>query len=62
MRIPDYFNGNMTPETTILDNALGKKAVAIGDLIVLEILRGFRVDQDYNAAKNTYNPCSNTLC
>jgi predicted nucleic acid-binding protein len=52
----DYFNGNITPETTILDDALGKKAVAIGDLIVLEILRGFRTDKDYNAAKKYLQP------
>lgn len=52
----DYFNGAITPETTILDNALGKKAVAIGDLIVLEILRGFRTDKDYNAAKKYLQP------
>lgn len=47
----DYFNGYITDETDILDTALGKQEVAIGDLIVLEILRGFRLDKDYNTAK-----------
>ena len=47
----DYFNGNSTHETSILDAALGKQEVAIGDLIALEILRGFRSDKDYNTAK-----------
>ena len=47
----DYFNGSSTDETSILDAALGKQEVAIGDLIALEILRGFRIDRDYNTAK-----------
>lgn len=48
----DYFNGNVTRETDILDNLLGTQEVAIGDLIVLEVLRGFRSDKDYRIAKN----------
>lgn len=47
----DYFNGYSTDETDILDAALGEQEVAIGDLIALEILRGFRMDKDYNTAK-----------
>lgn len=47
----DYFNGKDTDETNILDGALGRQEVAIGDLIVLEILRGFRNDKDYNTAR-----------
>ncbi len=47
----DYFNGNDTPEAEILDDSLGRSAVAIGDLIVLEILQGFRSDKDYVIAK-----------
>ncbi len=47
----DYFNGFATGETNILDSALGKQEVVIGDLIILEILRGFRMNKDYNTAK-----------
>lgn len=47
----DYFNGKDITETDILDRALGKQQVAIGDLIALEILRGFRSDKDYTTAK-----------
>ena len=47
----DYFNGDSTPETEILDRALGEEAVAIGDLILLEILQGFRSDAGYKTAK-----------
>ena len=48
----DYFNGNDTQETDILDSLLGYQEAAIGDLIVLEVLRGFRLDKDYKTAKN----------
>ena len=63
----DYFNGSSTYETGILDAALGKQQVAIGDLIALEILRGFHLDRDYNTAKkylarlHQYNMLSSQL-
>lgn len=47
----DYFNGRQSEETDTLDYALGRQEVATGDLIVLEILRGFRSDKDYKTAK-----------
>lgn len=49
----DFFNGEDTAETSILDTALGNEVVAIGDLIALEILQGFRNDSDYATAKDT---------
>lgn len=49
----DFFNGEDTAETSILDTALGNETVAIGDLIALEILQGFRNDSDYATAKDT---------
>ncbi|MCP5161205.1 MAG: PIN domain nuclease [Hahellaceae bacterium] len=48
----DYFNGNETFESDILDNLLGTQEVATGDLIMLEVLRGFRSDKDYKTAKD----------
>lgn len=48
----DYFNGNNTHEADILDNLLGSQEVAIGDLIILEVLQGFRSDKDYKIAKD----------
>jgi predicted nucleic acid-binding protein len=47
----DYFNGNTSYETELLDTHLGRQEIAIGDLISLEILCGFRADKDYNTAK-----------
>ncbi len=47
----DFFNGKITPETNLLDNALAEGNVIIGDLIVLEILQGIRDDNDYSKTK-----------
>ncbi len=47
----DYFNGQVTPETNKLDTLLGVKPLGIGDLILTEVLRGFRSDLDYQTAK-----------
>jgi hypothetical protein len=48
----DYFKGLDTQETNLLDLALGNNNVAIGDLILLEILQGFRSDKEYKIAKD----------
>jgi len=47
----DFFNGVESPETIKLDDTLGLEEVAIGDLILTEVLQGFRTDEDYNLAK-----------
>ncbi len=47
----DYFNGKESKETNILDEILAEGNAVIGDLILLEILQGFRTDKDYNLAK-----------
>ena len=49
----DYFNGQENKETNVLDAGLVEGIVAIGDLILLEILQGFRNDSDYNKATTT---------
>ena len=41
----DYFNGTDTRETALLDSILGKEAVVIGDLVMVEVLQGFRDDR-----------------
>ena len=48
----DYFKGIDRPETVLLDEKLDSDLVAIGDLILLEILQGFKSDKDYKLAKN----------
>ena len=49
----DYFKGKENPHTDKLDAALDGDDVLMGDLILLEILQGFRSDVDYKKAKST---------
>lgn len=47
----DFFRGATTPQTILLDTLLGSEPVATGDLILTEVLQGFRADRDFNKAK-----------
>jgi hypothetical protein len=47
----DYFRGTVTPQTEKLDNLLGRQPLAIGDLILAEVLQGFASDRDFNQAR-----------
>lgn len=47
----DYFNGISTPQTEKLDSLLGREEIAIGDLILIEVLQGFPNEHDFNRAK-----------
>ncbi len=46
----DYFRGTMTAQTDKLDLLLGREPLAVGDLILTEVLQGFDSDQDFRAA------------
>jgi predicted nucleic acid-binding protein len=48
----DYFNGAGTPAVQKLDKLLGIQPICTGDLILTEILQGFRDDRDYQIAKD----------
>jgi predicted nucleic acid-binding protein len=48
----DYFNGLKTWQTNLLDNLLSDVPIIVGDLILAEILQGFRSDDDYESAKS----------
>ncbi|MCV6614767.1 MAG: PIN domain nuclease [Cellvibrionaceae bacterium] len=47
----DYLNGKISPPTDLLDNCLVEGTLAMGDLILLEILQGIRSDKDYKQVK-----------
>jgi hypothetical protein len=47
----DYFKGTDTPQTRMLDSLLGGEPIAIGDLMLTEVLQGFDGDRDFNRAK-----------
>jgi predicted nucleic acid-binding protein len=46
----DYFNGRSTPASNLLGSLLGRERLAIGDLILTEVLQGFRSDLDVRLA------------
>jgi predicted nucleic acid-binding protein len=47
----DYFNGATTPQADKLDGLLGREPLAIGDLILTEVLQGFTDDRDFVKAR-----------
>ena len=47
----DHFRGNDTPQVSLLDCVLASEPVAIGDLILVEVLQGFTNDRDFNQAR-----------
>ncbi len=51
----DYFNGQTTWQTNKLNNLLSDVSIIMGDLILTEILQGFRSDRDYESAKSYLN-------
>ena len=50
----DFFNGTATPQVERLDALLGVTPVAIGDLILVEVLQGFRHDRDVATARQLF--------
>jgi hypothetical protein len=48
----DYFRGAITAQTEKLDALLDIEPLAIGDLILTEVLQGFTSDRDFNKAKD----------
>ena len=47
----DYFKGTSTTQTEKLDRLLGHEPLAIGDLILTEVLQGFDSERDFNDAR-----------
>ena len=46
----DFFRGASTPQVDALDRLLGDEFVAIGDLMMTEVLQGFSSDRDFHKA------------
>ena len=47
----DYFNGISSPQTDYLDRLLDQTLILVGDLILAEVLQGFRDDADFEQAR-----------
>ena len=50
----DFFNGVSTPEVERLDGWLGVTPLAIGDLILVEVMQGFRTERDVATARQLF--------
>ena len=55
----DFFNGAPTPEAARLDALLGVAHLCVGDLILTEVLQGFRSEAAFRAARQALSelPC-----
>jgi len=51
----DYFNGRATAETDLLDHLFGAERLLIGDLILAEVLQGFRSDIGFHRALRQFD-------
>ena len=52
----DYFNGVPTPQAEVLDALLGERVLAVGDLILAELLQGFATELDAKRALSLLDP------
>lgn len=48
----DYFNGVESPQTDFLHAILDTTPILIGDLILAEVLQGFRHDEDFETVRH----------
>lgn len=48
----DFFNGADTPEVELLEQLLGREPLLVGDLILAEVLQGFRELHHWHAARD----------
>ncbi len=48
----DYFSGKISPAADKLDALLGKTPIVAGDLMLVEVLQGFRTDSDFAKARD----------
>lgn len=47
----DFFRSRSTPQVEWLDKNLGIEGLVVGDLILVEVLQGFREDRGFNEAR-----------
>ena len=52
----DYFRGIATPQVNKLDTLLDREPLAIGDLVLTEVLQGFTADRDFERALLVLTP------
>ena len=48
----DYFNGRPSAETDLLHASLAEERITVGDIMLAEVLQGFRSDRHYRIARD----------
>ena len=51
----DYFTGVESRETNLLDELISHRPILIGDLILTEVLQGFRSDREYQKVRALFS-------
>jgi predicted nucleic acid-binding protein len=51
----DFYRGVATPATVALDDLLGERDVVIGDLILMEVLQGFKLLREVRIAEELFS-------
>lgn len=51
----DYFRGVDSPHTEKLDQLLGTTDLAVGDIILTEVLQGFKIERQFNEALELFD-------
>ena len=46
----DFFRGTASREAELLDQLLGREELAVGDIMLTEVLQGFSIDRDFELA------------
>ena len=49
----DFFRGTATPQVETLDSLLGSTRLAVGDLILVEVLQGLGSEREFNLVRKT---------
>ena len=49
----DFFRGTDTPQVDRLDSLFAIERIVVGDLIMTEVLQGFRTERDFKQARKT---------
>jgi len=47
----DFFNGRQTPQSVYLRDSADRPQIVVGDLILCEVLQGFRQEKDFHASR-----------
>jgi hypothetical protein len=48
----DFFGGRETAGVALLDASLGHREIVVGDIILTEVLQGFRFDRQFRQARS----------